>query len=200
MCPRGSCVVPAAFLEDTSCSCSSDTIAATIEEGISPPTKPTHRKHRSSVSFGSVEIREFNRIVGDHPDCKLGPPLGIDWQYIQRQQVPVDDFEQSPRHGLYPLDTHLRKEILQFGFGVPEEEIIQAEKEVEKAARLREKTRQQLKISKRTQALIKAATRIFQRGSSQKTTAANTTCISTTDLSVNTLAKASKSPVYAGGS
>jgi hypothetical protein len=35
----------------------------------------SNRMRRNSVSFHSVDVREYDRIVGDHPSCRSGPPV-----------------------------------------------------------------------------------------------------------------------------
>lgn len=54
---------------------------------------------QKSVSFTSVEIREYNVIVGDHPCCATGFPLTLDWEYREVNNIEVDKYEKvrSPR-------------------------------------------------------------------------------------------------------
>jgi hypothetical protein len=35
----------------------------------------SNRMRRNSVSFHSVDVREYDRIVSDHPGCRSGPPV-----------------------------------------------------------------------------------------------------------------------------
>jgi glutamine synthetase len=60
----------------------------------------------SSVEFGSIEIREYNRELGVYADLKNGLALG--WEYEQQAPIPVDQYRKkeatpkptSPRGGL----------------------------------------------------------------------------------------------------
>jgi hypothetical protein len=54
---------------------------------------------QKAVSFTSVEIREYNVIVGDHPCCASGFPLTLDWEYREVSNIEVDTYEEvrSPR-------------------------------------------------------------------------------------------------------
>lgn len=117
---------------------------------------------RKTVSFGNVGVREFNRTVGDHPACTSGPPMTIDWMFVEQRPVTVDNYEgqqHGRRHGLFAVPSEIRKEILQHGFQVPEEEILAAEKLATKAAKQREKTRKQQEFSLRTRRMLKNTSR-----------------------------------------
>ncbi|KAL3928403.1 MAG: hypothetical protein SGBAC_012666 [Bacillariaceae sp.] len=54
-----------------------------------PPERDT------KVKFHSVEVREYPIIPGDHPSCRLGPPLTIGWEHNKSscKISPMDDFE-----------------------------------------------------------------------------------------------------------
>ena len=47
----------------------------------------------SSLTFGSVLVREYPRILGDNPSCS-GPPIGIDWVYFQQEKVSLEEYEE----------------------------------------------------------------------------------------------------------
>lgn len=36
-----------------------------------------------SVRFSVVQVREFDRTVGENPACKAGPPLTLDWSFVE---------------------------------------------------------------------------------------------------------------------
>jgi hypothetical protein len=43
------------------------------------------------VQFSTVEMRHYQRIVGDHPDVEI--PLAIGWDFVQGAPVSMNDFE-----------------------------------------------------------------------------------------------------------
>lgn len=46
------------------------------------------------VTFSNVEIREYARLLIDHPSCPDGLAIGIDWKYQETTKiVGVDQFE-----------------------------------------------------------------------------------------------------------
>lgn len=52
--------------------------------------------HRKTVSFDKVEIHFHELILGDHPDCVDGPPIGIGNAFGEKH-VSVDHFEHTRR-------------------------------------------------------------------------------------------------------
>ena len=53
---------------------------------------------KGGLRFGSVHVREYNRTVGDHPDASDdGPPLTIDWEYVQLERQSVKQYERMKR-------------------------------------------------------------------------------------------------------
>jgi hypothetical protein len=95
---------------------------------------------KKSVSFGSVQIREYNRLVGDHPDVRVGPPLTISWEYGVRQPIAIDEYEQNrpAMKKVLRMSSITRKNLLLNVFDIPEEEIRDAEKEVQRIRKSRE--------------------------------------------------------------
>mmetsp|Transcript_8917 Transcript_8917/g.12338 ORF Transcript_8917/g.12338 Transcript_8917/m.12338 type:complete len:209 (-) Transcript_8917:169-795(-) len=96
-------------------------------EGESPRKALTHcmdapaesrpRSEKSkSVSFGSLQTREYNVILGDHECCTEGPPLSLGWNYTPNPTVPLDDYERSraPRRSRRELRQRgdIRRDIL----------------------------------------------------------------------------------------
>jgi len=53
----------------------------------SPPAK--------GVSFGTVSVRTYPQILGDHPCCTSGCPVTLDWHFLDEQETTVDNFENT---------------------------------------------------------------------------------------------------------
>ena len=88
---------------------------------------------RSVVTFGSIQVREYNRIVGDHPDVKVGPPISIGWDFVEHDALPLEDYESTrTRRFVRRLSSITRKNMLEHVFGIPAEEIAAAERENQK--------------------------------------------------------------------
>jgi hypothetical protein len=70
---------------------SSESSFSSVDDGNIQPDLSEVRLSADSVSFftpenkhvrfSTVEIREYDMIVGDHPCCSAGLPLSLDWKY-----------------------------------------------------------------------------------------------------------------------
>ena len=121
--------------------------AVVVEESLSITTADSSSK--KSVSFGLIQVREYNRVVGDNPTVRVGPPMSIGWEFVQKQAVPVDDYEKIKRPGtsdLRIMGSITRKSILRYEFQVSLEDIRAAEKIIQKIQRQRFRTIQQGKL------------------------------------------------------
>ena len=99
-----------------------------------------------SVSFASVNIREYERILGDNPSCTSGPPIGIGWRFSQDSiLVSVDDFEEgkgdTPRSSSeYLVPKAVRERLLKEHTDVSRRDIAGAVRAIQKQKSQRRKT------------------------------------------------------------
>lgn len=64
----------------------------------SAPCSLPSRKKANAVRFGSVQVRECERTLGDNPACEDGPSLSIGWKHHTLKPIKLDTFE-TIRHG-----------------------------------------------------------------------------------------------------
>lgn len=92
---------------------------------------------RKRVAFGSIQVREYNRTIGDNPSVRVGVPVSLDWQFSERAEVPIDEYEENrpPRKAMLRLSSITRRNILLNVWGYTEEDIADADKEIQKIKR-----------------------------------------------------------------
>jgi hypothetical protein len=122
------------------------------------------------VSFDKVQVRAYVRIVGDHPDCKEGPPLSLGWLFKEEAPISVDQYEimvhQSRRRsdGEFRATSILdRQHILCKEFGIPLRELMAAEKEVQLVRKRRMQSLQQGKVGAMVESAFSPFTRKLRR-------------------------------------
>ena len=121
------------------------------------------------VSFGDIHIREYERIVGDHPDTRIGVPLAIGWGFVELDPKSVDEYESAKSDTIFlRMSSITRKNILHNVFGIPEEELRAAEKEVQKIRKSREYSAKQSVVSAKTESAFRAARRKIRRALSSE--------------------------------
>jgi hypothetical protein len=120
---------------------------------------------KKAVSFGVIQVREYNRVVGDNPAVRVGPPMSIGWEFVQRKAVPLDVYEKRkrPRTSNLRMGNFTRKSILREAFGVSWEEIRTAETIVRKIQRQRCRTKQRGKTATAIECAVESAKRKIQR-------------------------------------
>jgi hypothetical protein len=99
------------------------------------------------VSFGVVQVREYERIASDHPETTIGVPIGIGWAFKAQPTESVERFDAQRRRrqrrnssfhtntekkGPARLGAMTRKKLLLEEFQVPLSEVRMAEKACEK--------------------------------------------------------------------
>jgi hypothetical protein len=70
----------------------------TVEDGTdygsSEILRPLSSSSSAAVQFSSVQVREYERIAGDHPGTTMGVPLTIGWKFVQQKPQNVDAYEE----------------------------------------------------------------------------------------------------------
>jgi len=83
-----------------------------------------------NVSFSSIQVREYNMTLGDHPVSKLGPPVSLDWNYESENVVDLDAYEKArqPRRHRRKLKLSYkdREKILLHDRGFSKDEVREA--------------------------------------------------------------------------
>lgn len=100
-----------------------------------------------AVSFQGIEVRQYAITLGDHPNCRIGPPLTLGWEHISSTVSTVDVYEEERRRTrkrsirrvlVSPAD---RNRLLRKGAGITSEQIDQACKEVQRISKQRKRTK-----------------------------------------------------------
>lgn len=158
---------PSAFLSDT---CSQDERRPRADSCDGGPNTLVPLGHRRNVSFNSVNVREYDRTIGDHPSCRSGPPISLDWSYSKKSDKSLDEYEleRASERASSLRKIHMnklrRKQILSFHWGHSEEDMKKARKDTKKTQSQRHATNQLLPVFM----LYEAALKAFGRGKKDK--------------------------------
>ena len=124
------------------------------------------------ISFHRVVVREYDMILGDHPNCSYGPPVSLGWHYLEYEPVDVNEYEyhHSRRRPLRQLclNFYRRKEILSKDYS--EEEVKEAVKEKDRIMLQRAITRKSLPCMKVEELLERAHRKVKKRLKKRKST------------------------------
>jgi hypothetical protein len=87
-----------------------------------------------SVRFGRVVIRRYTQTLGDNPSCSYGPPVQLDWEYEEHDPLSLDEYEDKrpPRKTMRQmvLSYYVRKNILQFFYGISDEDLKASKRQI----------------------------------------------------------------------
>ena len=148
-------------------------VARTLEESLHRPrsytspssmSKSQHGRTallRSTITFGQVNIREYERVLGDNPSVTSGPPLSIGWRYSPSTlNMSIDDYEEnkgSPRSSSeYLVPKSIRLATLKEHADIPHREIANAVRAIQKTKSQRRKTVVNLSMAS-TEELVEGA-------------------------------------------
>jgi len=139
------------------------------EEATIPDSQESAKpKPTRKVQFGTVLVRDYDMILGEHPCCSYGPPITIDWDYLEYKPIEVDEYEfhHGERRGLREmmLNYYARKEILS-NAGFTEIDIKQVTKKVNREKLNRSITKQIVHHYPlfKAEAAVESACRKFKR-------------------------------------
>lgn len=122
-----------------------------IQRRASTPSFSTtsQRPSRRSVAFDKIGIREHRVTLGDNPSCSYGTPISLDWDYIDFEELSLEDYElhksttgrgrSRTLRELY-LNHYQRVHRLKIE-GYSDEQIKERKKETTKARKQRDLTR-----------------------------------------------------------
>eukprot|EP00580_Thalassiosira_gravida_P019651 CAMPEP_0201665306 /NCGR_PEP_ID=MMETSP0494-20130426/6490_1 /ASSEMBLY_ACC=CAM_ASM_000839 /TAXON_ID=420259 /ORGANISM="Thalassiosira gravida, Strain GMp14c1" /LENGTH=305 /DNA_ID=CAMNT_0048144233 /DNA_START=44 /DNA_END=961 /DNA_ORIENTATION=+ len=123
--------------------CCSPESEAASEITASQPQEQA-KKPKRKVSFGTVLVRDYDLILGDHPCCSYGPPVTISWDYLEYEPVDLNlyEFHHPPRRNLREmcLNYYHRMKILTLA-GYTEAELKLSKKDLKRAQRNRSITK-----------------------------------------------------------
>lgn len=133
--------------------------ASTIDQ---PKTKP---RRKTTIQFSTVDIRTYDRIIGDNPACKSGPPITFDWNYVQKEPMDINEFEDTrlPRRTRKHLSLNFttRRNIMALHFGASREEMDIAEKKVKSIRKQRKKSKKDGVLVQKTLLAAESAKSVF---------------------------------------
>mmetsp|Transcript_34579 Transcript_34579/g.81516 ORF Transcript_34579/g.81516 Transcript_34579/m.81516 type:complete len:317 (+) Transcript_34579:189-1139(+) len=122
---------------------------------------------KRSVSFGPIHVRQYERIVGDHPDTRVGVPLAIGWAYNEDECMSIERYEvDRARRGRanLRLTSITRKNMLLNVYGIPKEDILRAEAETEKLQKQRKQALRNHSLSAKTERFTKQIGKRMRKG------------------------------------
>mmetsp|Transcript_4715 Transcript_4715/g.5248 ORF Transcript_4715/g.5248 Transcript_4715/m.5248 type:complete len:249 (+) Transcript_4715:3-749(+) len=130
-------------------------------------TNNQSKRRKARIQFANIEVRQYNRILGDNPACSYGPPIQLDWTHDNQQTQPtisIDEYESNrlrrrTRRQL-SMSTTTRRNMMYFHFGYNHAEIDKAADSIKKIQKHREQT---ILLSKRAEQLQEVAETIKRR-------------------------------------
>lgn len=68
------------------------------------------------ISFHQIIVRDYDMVLGDHPNCSYGPPVSLGWHYLEYEPLDLNEYEyhHSRRRPLRQLvlNSYRRKKML----------------------------------------------------------------------------------------
>jgi hypothetical protein len=151
--------------EEPTESLSSDVEPSEIDDGIRASKLP---ERQTTISFGSIQVREYELVLGDNPDVKVGPPISLGWSFVEHEQEPLDEYETRRnanriRRPNLRMSSITRKNLLRNVFGVSEEEIAATEKEIQRIQKRRASSAKQSDTAGKVETALQSTRRRMRR-------------------------------------
>lgn len=123
-----------------------------------------------TISFSTVEIRQYERILGDNPSCSSGAPVAIGWKFFQERTLclPVEEYEYRNERVRDECDMILdrqEREALLIELGYSEKDLAQVVRQNVKMKKNRRQTVNNLPVMKfeeTVEDVTKKLTKVFQ--------------------------------------
>lgn len=107
--------------------------------------QPQKQQKRRGVKFKSIQVREYERILGDNPSTRDGPPISIGWAYIEHDPLDLTQYEskRKKKGKVVPLVTATtRRRLLHDIYNYTDKELRRAENDVFRTTYQRNQTAQ----------------------------------------------------------
>ena len=136
-----------------------ETVQSILKTELFGTSQPRGLKRENSVRFDRVEMREFDRTIGDNPSVSCGVPIGLDWKYNPKIFVQdLEDYESNrkPRLSRYDLalTPYARRQMLLRQWSISYQELCDTAKETDSIRQQRlESAAQKPKEQKREEML-----------------------------------------------
>jgi hypothetical protein len=122
----------------------------------------TSKRRSSKIQFSTVEVRQYERVLGDNPGVSSGPPVSIGWKHFEDRTVvlPIDEYEYY--HGACTEDqcemilTRFERETMPLELGYTEKELVQSIRENYKVKNKRRQTVNNIPLMEIEESLEKA--------------------------------------------
>ena len=128
---------------------------------------PPNHNYPRSVSFAQVKIREYERVMGDNPSVRSGPPLSIGWRYVDEPtSISIDDYEEGKGEcrasSEFLVPKAVREKILKEQADVSRREMVATVRMIQKEKAQRRKTVVNLPMQK-TEERVEGAKRKMKK-------------------------------------
>lgn len=104
-----------------------------------------------SIKFKALTMREYEIVLGNHPNCSDGPALSIGWSYNTRGPIDINRYEKSMegmrRTRAQMLIPRKHREYLLQDFGFSSTDINESIKEIQRIQKERKETYKGSKFS-----------------------------------------------------